>query len=394
MNITRPRFKSIFTLAALAFATVAASAASETMRVTRISAAQIDLVTKGGKAASMRGDWRENFIVGDPVYSDVDSDGKAFLAGVSPSYTAVQVCAHEAGGLPATTKVFKVESTTIRQIVLAQTGCWVRFGIGGKDGYANGAVIFSRTVDVMDVSNLYRVAVNAQPTGVVVLRTFSKIYGLAGLRVGFVGVLTRDTARLCPHADGVTFTDEATALRDGAAALRRAGADLVVAMTHQDLEADIRMARSVPGIDLVLGGHDHEPTEMQNAPGVPVLKSASDARWLAVAVLRVARPDPAAGRGDQVAGGGGHQTGLALQRDGEVILRVRRGRHVDGSVRGVVEAGHRDPAHAGALLAPGGVVGPDGPQRRVSGVEDLLGGGVDVGRGECGCRERRVVLGG
>ena len=113
-----------------------------------------------------------------------------------------------------------------------------------------------------------------------------------GLKVGFVGVLTRDTARLCPHADGVTFTDEAAALRDGAAALRRAGADLVVAMTHQDLEADIRMARSVPGIDLILGGHDHEPTEMQNAPGVPVLKSASDARWLAVAVLRVTRPGP------------------------------------------------------------------------------------------------------
>ncbi len=118
----------------------------------------------------------------------------------------------------------------------------------------------------------------------------------AGLKVGFVGVLTRDTARLCPHADGVTFTDEAAALRDGAAALRRAGADIVVAMTHQDLEADIRMARSVPGLDLVLGGHDHEPAELQNAPGVPVLKSASDARWLAVAALRVTRPDPAAGR--------------------------------------------------------------------------------------------------
>lgn len=117
----------------------------------------------------------------------------------------------------------------------------------------------------------------------------------AGLRVGFAGVLTRDTARLCPHADGVTFTDEAAALREGAAALRRDGADIVVAMTHQDLEADLRMAQTVPGIDLILGGHDHEPTEMQNAPGVPVLKSASDARWLAVAILRVTRPDPAAG---------------------------------------------------------------------------------------------------
>lgn len=133
---------------------------------------------------------------------------------------------------------------------------------------------------------------DGQPFGTLVA---SVTRDAAGLRVGFVGVLTRDTARLCPHADGVTFTDEAAALRAGAAALRRAGADVVVAMTHQDLEADIRMARSVEGIDLILGGHDHEPTGMQNAPGVPVLKSASDARWLAVAVLRVTRPDPAAG---------------------------------------------------------------------------------------------------
>lgn len=114
-----------------------------------------------------------------------------------------------------------------------------------------------------------------------------------GIRVGFVGVLTRDTARLAPHADGITFAEEEAALRDGARALRLAGADVVVAMTHQDLAADIRMAQSVDGIDLLLGGHDHEPTEMQNIPGVPVLKSASDARWLAVAELRVVRPDRA-----------------------------------------------------------------------------------------------------
>ena len=118
----------------------------------------------------------------------------------------------------------------------------------------------------------------------------------AGLRVGFVGVLTRKTARLAPHAEGVSFTDEAQALQLGAAALRASGADIVIAMTHQDLAADVAMARSVPGIDLVLGGHDHEPIELQNATGVPVLKSASDARFLAVAVLKVSRPNPTAGK--------------------------------------------------------------------------------------------------
>lgn len=122
----------------------------------------------------------------------------------------------------------------------------------------------------------------------------------AGLRVGFAGVLTRDTARLCPHADGITFTDEAAALTRAAADLRAAGADIVVALTHLAVDADLVLARTVPGIDLVLGGHDHEPMGLQNIPGVPVLKSASDARWLAVAVLRVRRPDHAAGTPAQV----------------------------------------------------------------------------------------------
>ena len=117
-----------------------------------------------------------------------------------------------------------------------------------------------------------------------------------GLRVGFVGVLTRDTAQLAPQADGVVFTSEEDALRRGAVALRQDGADIVVALTHQFLAADLRMAGAVRGIDLFLGGHDHEPSELQYPPGAPVIKAASDARWLAAAELRVTRPDRAQGR--------------------------------------------------------------------------------------------------
>jgi 2',3'-cyclic-nucleotide 2'-phosphodiesterase (5'-nucleotidase family) len=35
----------------------------------------------------------------------------------------------------------------------------------------------------------------------------------------------------------------------------------VVALTHQDMPADERMAREVPGIHLVIGGHEHDPLE-------------------------------------------------------------------------------------------------------------------------------------
>ena len=111
-----------------------------------------------------------------------------------------------------------------------------------------------------------------------------------GLRIGFVGVLTQETRDIVVNAADVSFTDEAAALRAGAVALRRAGADLVVALTHLDLAEDERLAREVEGIDLVLGGHDHDPVIRQDS-GAPVVKAGSDGKWLAVVEMRVEPPE-------------------------------------------------------------------------------------------------------
>src|SRR5947209_20319383 len=53
----------------------------------------------------------------------------------------------------------------------------------------------------------------------------------------------------------------------------RKHADLVVAVTHDGIEEDEQMAREVPGIDVIVGGHSHtllaEPRFVPNgtAPG-------------------------------------------------------------------------------------------------------------------------------
>lgn len=39
--------------------------------------------------------------------------------------------------------------------------------------------------------------------------------------------------------------------------LRQAGCDVVVALTHMRVPNDQRLGREVPGIDIILGGHDH-----------------------------------------------------------------------------------------------------------------------------------------
>jgi 2',3'-cyclic-nucleotide 2'-phosphodiesterase (5'-nucleotidase family) len=108
-----------------------------------------------------------------------------------------------------------------------------------------------------------------------------------GLRIGFVGVLTPATAQLSSAA-GITFTPPEAALRAGAAALRAQGAEIVVALTHLDMADDRRIAREVPGIDLVLGGHDHDPMSLME-DGPLVLKAGHDAHWLAAVEMEVAR---------------------------------------------------------------------------------------------------------
>lgn len=108
-----------------------------------------------------------------------------------------------------------------------------------------------------------------------------------GLKIGFVGALTPATAQMSDAA-GVTFAPPAAALRAGAAALRAEGAEIVVALTHLDIADDRRIAREVPGIDLILGGHDHEPMSVLEH-GPLVLKAGQDALWLGVVEMAIVR---------------------------------------------------------------------------------------------------------
>ena len=50
------------------------------------------------------------------------------------------------------------------------------------------------------------------------------------------------------------------------------GAEVVVALTHMRLPNDVICARDTVGIDIVLGGHDHDYsiTQMQSADSQPV----------------------------------------------------------------------------------------------------------------------------
>jgi 5'-nucleotidase len=65
-------------------------------------------------------------------------------------------------------------------------------------------------------------------------------------------------------------------------------ADVVVAVTHLNLKDDIRLAREVRGIDLILGGHEHENnTWRSRTPGQPpIFKADANVRTVYVHQLR------------------------------------------------------------------------------------------------------------
>lgn len=83
-----------------------------------------------------------------------------------------------------------------------------------------------------------------------------KIYELGPVKVGVFGVALAKTP-LMSSAEGFKFTDEMTAVKEQSKALREAGADIVVAVTHTDFERDIQIFQSRL-VDVLLTGHDHD----------------------------------------------------------------------------------------------------------------------------------------
>ena len=86
----------------------------------------------------------------------------------------------------------------------------------------------------------------------------------------------------------VQSTDPISAARDSMAALRDDGADVVVAVTHQDMPDDVKMVQGVPGIDVVVGGHDHLFMQRQSG-GTWIAKADADAKSVIVWDVAVPR---------------------------------------------------------------------------------------------------------
>jgi 2',3'-cyclic-nucleotide 2'-phosphodiesterase (5'-nucleotidase family) len=102
---------------------------------------------------------------------------------------------------------------------------------------------------------------------------------VGGTRVGVIGLLYP------LKKSYVETTDVAAAASEGVRAARAQGAQVIIAITHEDMADDAALLRTVPGIDVVIGGHDHLFLQ-QEVNGKWITKADADAKSVIVYDIR------------------------------------------------------------------------------------------------------------
>lgn len=85
-------------------------------------------------------------------------------------------------------------------------------------------------------------------------------------------------------ADYVEYTDVTTTFRDQVTQARQS-ADVVLAMTHLNIDEDTLLAKAVPGVPLFMGGHDHTNMRFQIG-GTTITKADANAKTVYVHRVR------------------------------------------------------------------------------------------------------------
>ena len=121
----------------------------------------------------------------------------------------------------------------------------------------------SRLLELRDMADFEFVSSNMFDSEGNLLFSSTAIVEVDGIRVGFFGLLTPDTAytRNQDHVEGVSFGQVFETATLAVEELREAEADIVVALVHLGSgfgpNASGTLAQTVPGIDLIIDGHSH-----------------------------------------------------------------------------------------------------------------------------------------
>jgi 2',3'-cyclic-nucleotide 2'-phosphodiesterase (5'-nucleotidase family) len=97
------------------------------------------------------------------------------------------------------------------------------------------------------------------------------VVDVGGRKIGVMGFLYPLSK---PYAHS---TNVIPAARDAVDVLLQSGVDVFVAITHEDMADDVRLAQELPRIDFIIGGHDHLFTQ-QKVGNTWITKADADAK--------------------------------------------------------------------------------------------------------------------
>lgn len=112
----------------------------------------------------------------------------------------------------------------------------------------------------------------------------TRIVDVNGIRIGFVGLISRKTY-VKSNLDDLMIEDVLATLERAAGDLRKDGADLIVAVSHTDRTEDMEILRSGL-VDVLLSGDDHDLTVFFDGVTV-LLESRSQAEHVALLDLAI-----------------------------------------------------------------------------------------------------------
>eukprot|EP00931_Biecheleriopsis_adriatica_P036689 TRINITY_DN21102_c0_g1_i2.p1 TRINITY_DN21102_c0_g1~~TRINITY_DN21102_c0_g1_i2.p1 ORF type:complete len:513 (+),score=82.10 TRINITY_DN21102_c0_g1_i2:160-1698(+) len=114
--------------------------------------------------------------------------------------------------------------------------------------------------------------------------------GGAGVKVGVFGLCTPATPELSHPGEDVIFEPPKLHAQRCVEKLREQGCELIIALTHLTLNHDKELAESCSGINVILGGHDHDPFFLVHK-GVLIAKCGQNADHLGILDLHLERSD-------------------------------------------------------------------------------------------------------
>lgn len=105
-------------------------------------------------------------------------------------------------------------------------------------------------------------------------RTYHVLELENGLRMGLFGLIGIDAVSVAPEHDPFTFGNQTEAARKAVEHFQGLGVDLIVALSHSGVDEDVALARAVPGIHIIIGGHCHTALHQPVVEGKTVIVQA------------------------------------------------------------------------------------------------------------------------